>query len=138
MELVVILTVSTIVVCIAAAAIYSYVSGDDSSLSVDPDNDGEDEFDVSFSGGNEELLDQTVDFSDELDDLNTVPAAVVDAELTDITGVGETRAEALAEAGFESATDVYMADDEELLDVHGIGPRALSQIRNDIGSADDD
>jgi transcription termination factor NusA len=43
------------------------------------------------------------------------------AELTDVTGVSETRAENLRDEGFTTVDDVAEADASDLEDVHGVG-----------------
>lgn len=59
--------------------------------------------------------------------------------LTDIKGIGDTRAEALGRGhGISSPTDVYYASDESLIAVEGIGEYTVSQIREDIGSVEDE
>jgi len=58
--------------------------------------------------------------------------------LASIRGIGPNRADTFREAGFDTATDLWFASDERILDVYGIGDRALTQIRSDIGSFDDD
>ncbi len=67
-----------------------------------------------------------------------VPPANVSSigtNLESIKGIGSTRAETLREDGFETATDIYRTDDSELLNVHGLGERAVRQIREDVGVA---
>lgn len=59
-------------------------------------------------------------------------------DLTDIKGIGPTRAEDFREEGFDTAADLYYASDENLEAVHGIGANAVSQIREDIGSIEDE
>ncbi|MFB6136443.1 MAG: 50S ribosomal protein L32e [Halobacteriaceae archaeon] len=54
-------------------------------------------------------------------------------ELTDISGVSETRAEALREAGFETVEDVRAATQEELTEVEGIGNALAARIKADVG-----
>jgi predicted flap endonuclease-1-like 5' DNA nuclease len=56
--------------------------------------------------------------------------------LASIRGIGPNRADTFREAGFDTATDIWFASDNSILDVHGIGDRALKQIRSDIGSFD--
>ncbi|MDL5362531.1 50S ribosomal protein L32e [Halalkalicoccus sp. NIPERK01] len=54
-------------------------------------------------------------------------------ELTDISGVGETKADALREAGFESVEDVKAASQDDLADVEGIGNALAARIKADVG-----
>lgn len=63
-----------------------------------------------------------------------VPDVVTEKNgLTDIKGIGATRAEAIGKAGFSDPEDVYFATDEELTDIEGIGEYTVEQIRDDIG-----
>ncbi|AAG19953.1 MULTISPECIES: 50S ribosomal protein L32e [Halobacterium] len=54
-------------------------------------------------------------------------------ELADISGVGPSKAEALAEAGFESVADVQAADQSELAEADGIGNALAARIKADVG-----
>ncbi len=54
-------------------------------------------------------------------------------ELTDISGVGPSKAESLREAGFESVEDVRGADQSALADVSGIGNALAARIKADVG-----
>ena len=59
-------------------------------------------------------------------------------DLTNVKGIGETRAESFREEGFGTPDDLYYATDENLCEVNGIGDLTVSQIRDDIGSVDED
>jgi large subunit ribosomal protein L32e len=54
-------------------------------------------------------------------------------ELSDVSGVGPSKAEALEEAGFESVEDVQAASQTELADVDGIGNALAARIKADVG-----
>jgi len=54
-------------------------------------------------------------------------------ELSDISGVGPSKAEALEEAGFESVEDVQAASQSELADVEGVGNALAARIKADVG-----
>ena len=54
-------------------------------------------------------------------------------ELTDISGIGEAKAESLREAGFDSVDDVRGADQSALADVEGIGNALAARIKADVG-----
>ncbi|QLD84713.1 50S ribosomal protein L32e [Natronomonas halophila] len=54
-------------------------------------------------------------------------------ELTDISGVGPSKAEALEEAGFETVDDVREASQDELAEVSGIGNALAARIKADVG-----
>jgi len=64
-----------------------------------------------------------------------IPTSVQETgkDLESITGIGPTRAEDFRAAGFETAKDLWWAGDDALRTVDGIGPRAVEQIRSDIG-----
>jgi large subunit ribosomal protein L32e len=54
-------------------------------------------------------------------------------ELTDISGVGESKAESLREAGYESVQDIKTASQSDLADVDGIGMALAARIKADVG-----
>jgi len=54
-------------------------------------------------------------------------------ELTDISGVGPAKADALREAGFETIEDVKRASQEELASAEGIGNALAARIKADVG-----
>jgi large subunit ribosomal protein L32e len=54
-------------------------------------------------------------------------------ELSDISGVGDAKADALREAGFETVEDVKAASQGELADVEGIGNALAARIKADVG-----
>lgn len=90
--------------------------------------------------------------SEEDDDGDVTGATVVDDELVteddvnpsgktdleNVKGIGPTRAESFREEGFGTPDDLYFATDENLCEVNGIGDLTVSQIREDIGSVDDE
>ena len=57
-------------------------------------------------------------------------------ELTDISGVGDAKAEQLREAGFTSVDQVRGADQDELADVDGIGMALAARIKADVGDVE--
>ena len=74
------------------------------------------------------------------DDSETVEETDSDADseseyddLTDISGVGEAKADALREAGFETVADVKRADQSELAEAEGIGNALAARIKADVG-----
>ncbi|WP_254768869.1 50S ribosomal protein L32e [Salinilacihabitans rarus] len=54
-------------------------------------------------------------------------------ELEDISGVGESKAGALREAGFESIEDVREASQDDLSEADGIGNALAARIKADVG-----
>ena len=57
-------------------------------------------------------------------------------ELTDIGGVGPSKAEALEEAGFESVEDIQAASEDELAEAEGVGKALAARIKADVGDVD--
>ena len=55
------------------------------------------------------------------------------SELTDISGVGDSKAEALREAGYETVDDVRRASQSDLADVDGVGNALAARIKADVG-----
>jgi predicted flap endonuclease-1-like 5' DNA nuclease len=68
-----------------------------------------------------------------------LPDAVVEAgeDLTEVKGIGPTKAESLEAVGFETPSELYFASDSELQNATGVGPGVVAQIRDDIGHVDD-
>jgi len=54
-------------------------------------------------------------------------------ELTDISGVGESKAEALREAGYDTVDHVKGASQEDLAEVEGIGNALAARIKASVG-----
>jgi large subunit ribosomal protein L32e len=58
------------------------------------------------------------------------------AELEDISGVNEAKAEALREAGYDSIDYIRGASQEELANVEGVGMALAARIKADVGDID--
>jgi len=54
-------------------------------------------------------------------------------ELTDISGVGDAKAESLREAGVETVDDIRELTQEALADIDGIGNALAARIKADVG-----
>ena len=54
-------------------------------------------------------------------------------DLTDISGVGEAKAEQLREAGIETVEDIRELSQEELANIEGIGNALAARIKADVG-----
>ncbi len=54
-------------------------------------------------------------------------------DLTEISGVGDAKADALREAGFETVDDVRRAEQSELAEAEGIGNALAARIKADVG-----
>ncbi|AWB27919.1 50S ribosomal protein L32e [Halococcoides cellulosivorans] len=58
--------------------------------------------------------------------------------IDDISGVGEAKAEALREAGYDSVEAVAAAEQEELADIEGVGNALAARIKADLGDLEVD
>lgn len=54
-------------------------------------------------------------------------------ELTDVSGIGESKAQSLREAGYESVDELRRATQSDLSEVDGIGNALAARIKADIG-----
>lgn len=81
----------------------------------------------------EELAPDGEDADEEADDTDEEPEI---EELTDISGVGDSKAETLREAGYNTVDQVRGASQEELADVDGIGMALAARIKADVGDVD--
>jgi len=59
-------------------------------------------------------------------------------ELTDISGVGDSKAEALEAAGYKTVDDVRGASQDELANVDGVGNALAARIKADVGGLEVD
>jgi len=77
----------------------------------------------------------------EAEDAETTGEAETDAgdedaeaeDLTDISGIGDTKAETLREAGYESVADIRGASQDDLAEVDGVGMALAARIKADVG-----
>jgi large subunit ribosomal protein L32e len=117
-------------------ALAARIKADIGDLDVDEETDAEIEEDES---ADEETDEEADDQEAEADDDEEAAAdddeddAEDYEELTDISGVGETKAEALRDAGFETIRDVREASQDDLAEVEGIGNALAARIRADVG-----
>lgn len=61
-----------------------------------------------------------------------------DQDLTQISGIGDAKAESLREAGYETIGDLQGASQEELAGVDGVGTALAARIKAEIGDLDVD
>ncbi|WP_136716374.1 50S ribosomal protein L32e [Halorientalis salina] len=59
-------------------------------------------------------------------------------DLTDISGVGDSKAEALREAGYDTVDDVRGASQDDLANVDGVGNALAARIKADVGGLEVD
>ena len=74
--------------------------------------------------------DETVEDDEDEDEAEEIE------ELTDISGVGDSKAEALADAGFDTVDDVRGASQDDLAEVNGVGMALAARIKADVGDLD--
>ena len=135
----------SVALALVAAAGYSHLTGNEAS--VDYDDDGTDE--VTFggdepaqpSGAQIETSSTDPAYEEATASTDSVEMPLKEVReigdnLTEITGIGNVRAEKFTEAGFRRAEDIWFASDSSLTDVEGIGSAAVSQIREEIGGID--
>lgn len=86
-------------------------------------------------GDEEEAVDEeTEPTGDDEDDEEAADEdeAQEDRDLTDISGVGEAKADALREAGYDDLEAVQLASQSELADIEGIGNALAARIKADV------
>ena len=54
-------------------------------------------------------------------------------DLTDISGVGQSKADALTDAGYETVDDIRVASQDDLAEVDGVGMALAARIKADVG-----
>jgi large subunit ribosomal protein L32e len=54
-------------------------------------------------------------------------------ELTDISGVGQSKADALKDAGYETVDDIRVASQDDLAEVDGVGMALAARVKADVG-----
>ncbi len=59
-------------------------------------------------------------------------------DITDVDGVGESKAEALRDAGFDSVAKLKAASQEELTEAEGVGKALAARIKADVGGLEVD
>lgn len=91
---------------------------------------------IDEDAATEDEADATDADADEPDDADAADEETVAAEemtLTDISGVGDAKADALREAGYESVADLVSASQSDLAAVEGIGNALAARIKADVG-----
>lgn len=123
--------VGALLATIGAAIAYHRLTGNASG--VDIDHDGADE--ITFEDEDESEGEQTL----EEDIVQSAPPFVyaIGENLTELDGIGDSKAQNLIDEGFETAEDLYFAADEEIQQATGIGPHLVETIREQIGSSDE-
>ncbi len=80
-----------------------------------------------------DITDDAEDDTEESDAETDAEDTDVPDELTDVSGVGEEKAEALREAGFDTVDDLRRAGQSDLSEVDGIGNALAARIKADVG-----
>jgi len=93
--------------------------------------------DAAVTDLGEEATDEETSDEEATDEETTEETDEV-TELEDISGVSETKAEALREAGYDSIDYIQGASQEELANVEGVGMALAARIKADVGDIDID
>jgi large subunit ribosomal protein L32e len=96
---------------------------------------------VEVSGDVEAEIDELEPAADEATESGPAEEGEEDDEpeiaaLTDISGVGNSKAESLEDAGYDTVEKVRGASQEDLADVNGIGMALAARIKADVGDLD--
>ncbi len=100
------------------------------------DADAESDADADADAEAESDSESGVDTDDDADDAAEAAEDVIEVDyeaIDEISGVGEAKAEALREAGYESVEDVQAASQSELADVESVGNALAARIKADVG-----
>ena len=113
-----------------STALAARIKAETDALEIDEEIESE----VDESGESEEDSDESAESgADETGETEDTPEIT---ELTDISGVGEAKAEGLREAGYATVDQVRGADQDELADVDGIGMALAARIKADVGDVE--
>ena len=74
--------------------------------------------------------------SDEQEPEADAPSEESEDEFLEISGVTESTAEALRDAGYESLEDIQQASQDELTEIEGIGNALAARIKADVGEVE--
>jgi methyl-accepting chemotaxis protein len=124
----------------AAPAAEPADAGEGASDDEPADATGDDVFEFGTADGSdavEDLGDEPADDEPEPVDAGgagaDAAAGAEDRSLTDVSGIGEAKAESLRAAGYESLADLRAATQAELAQVEGIGDALAVEIKEDVG-----
>jgi large subunit ribosomal protein L32e len=127
-----------------STALAARIAADLGDIDVSEDADAE----VEEAESDEESADDTADAEAEAEDEEVVESddedeEVVESEdedadevitdLTDISGVGDAKADALRDAGYETVADIRTASQDDLADIDGVGMALAARIKADVG-----
>jgi large subunit ribosomal protein L32e len=107
-------------------ALAARIKADVGDLELDDETEAEVEEDA-------ETDEADADEADEADAEESEDAEPDIQELTDISGVGESKADALREAGFDSVEKVRGASQDDLAEAEGVGNALAARIKADVG-----
>ena len=105
-------------------ALAARIKAEVGDVEVDDDTDADIETDDSVA--------DEADEADETDEVDEVEEETYD-DLTDISGVGDSKAAALEGAGYRTVDDVRGATQDDLAEVDGIGNALAARIKADVG-----
>jgi large subunit ribosomal protein L32e len=88
--------------------------------------------DIEVSDDVDADVEELVDGADETDEDDEDDEDTIE-ELTDISGVGDSKAESLREAGYDNLAKIKGASQDDLANVDGVGMALAARIKADIG-----
>lgn len=91
------------------------------------------EAEIDEIGGDDDAEDEETETAADDEDADESDDEPEIQELTDISGVGDSKADALRDAGYDSVAKVKGASQDELANVDGIGMALAARIKADIG-----
>ena len=113
-----------------STALAARIEADVGEVDVDEETAGDVE-EPEADGEESEANDEGDETEAEAADTETETPAAED--LTDISGVGDAKAETLREAGYETVADIRGASQDGLADVDGVGMALAARIKADVG-----
>ena len=106
-------------------ALAARIKADVDELDVDEDAEADDGDEADETDAASEADGEADAADDESDDIPD--------ELTEVSGVGDAKADTLREAGFETVDDLRRADQDDLAEIEGIGNALAARIKADVG-----
>ncbi|MFB6301200.1 MAG: 50S ribosomal protein L32e [Halobacteriales archaeon] len=112
-------------------ALAARIKADVDTVEVDEDSDPEAEVEEA-DDATADTAEETETTEDATESATDVPEDVPET-LTDISGVGDAKAEVLRDAGYETVADVQRASQEDLAEIEGVGNALAARIKADVG-----
>ncbi|PSQ20321.1 50S ribosomal protein L32e [Halobacteriales archaeon QS_8_65_32] len=113
-------------------ALAARIKAEVDEVAIDEDADADTDIDDGTDTGGD-ARDEPKETETEGDADAEETAAAEEMDLTDISGVGEEKADALREAGYESVPALVAASQSDLAAVEGVGNALAARIKADVG-----